>query len=169
MARVKRQRFVPALVGILCALPALAACGGGNPEPTPTTAPVVTTASGAPATAIPPAIIEPIVWAERIVEGTNAPESIVDRFSTASESIYAVVHTENLAPGVVLTANWTYNNTSLDNATRAFVLAGGYDAGYVEFHLTRSADALWPEGNYAVTIALDGQVMQSAQIDVVDD
>lgn len=155
---------------IVCALmsltPLLASCGGDDPAQTPTIGPTATTAPNP--TVTPSASIEPIVWAASVDPATNAPIEPVEQFSTDDLTIYAVVRVASVPAGAVLSAAWTYNDASLDSAAQAIVPSQAYRAGYVQFHLTRSDNQTWPPGNYALTIMLDGSVVQTAAVSVVE-
>ena len=147
----------------------LAACGGDDPDSTPTVGPTTTAAPGDSAsTQIPAASIEPIVWTTAVDSTTNAPAEPVEQFSTEEQTIYAVVRVANLPAGAVLSASWTYNDAPLESATREIVPSQAYRAGYVEFHLTRGDGQTWPEGSYGLTITLDGTVSQMAVVNVVE-
>lgn len=146
---------------------AVASCGGGDSPQAPVD-PTATATVTVPATPAAPPAIESLVWAAAVDPVTNAPAPSVDRLTADVATIYAVARVANLPAGASLTATWAYNGTPLDAATRSFSLSAAFQSGYVEFHLTRSGDRPWPEGTYAVTIAIDGVVTQSAEIEVVE-
>lgn len=147
----------------LIALPLLlTACGGGDdPPPTPTVQPTATTP------AVPPEV-QPVVWALGVTAGTNAPETPVDQFTTAAETIYAVVRVTNVPQGAVLSATWTYNGVPVNPASSGVSAAAPISDGYIEFHMSRGPDAVWPDGTYAVAVSLNGQVVQTAEVAVVE-
>ena len=158
---------------LICALLSvvllLAACGGEDPGSMSTVGPTTTSAPAAPAsTEIPAASIEPIVWTTAVDSTTNAPTEPVEQFSTADQTIYAVVRVANLRQGAVLSVAWTYNDAPLESATRAIVPTQAYRAGYVEFHLAKVDGQTWPAGSYGLTIALDGGAVQVAVVNVVE-
>jgi hypothetical protein len=103
-----------------------------------------------------------------VTPGSNAPATPVEQFTSTANTLYAVVRVANLPAGAVLTAGWAYNDTSLDTATQAVTPPNAYEGGYVEFHLTRSGQQPWPTGTYSVSVSLDGQVVQTAQIQMVE-
>jgi hypothetical protein len=159
---------------IVCLLFVLVGCGGddGEKDPTPTpdrsaTAAALAIAAGPSPTPLPtpsPSYGE-VVWATAVDAQTKEPVSQVDTFSTGAETIYAAILVRNLPPNTVLTADWTYNATSLDGLTTSAELVSGTDQDWVEFHLTRS-DEPWPDGTYAISISVDGEVIASAEVGV---
>jgi hypothetical protein len=156
-------RRIFALVVLACVASAMSGCRGDEPDATPTeTAPTATP------TAIAPAEIGPIIWAQSVTEGSNAPVEVVEQFATDAETIYAVVRTTNLAPGAIVSASWSFDDTLLDTAASSISPPAAYADGYIEFHLTRSPDELWPDGTYAIEIALDGEVVQRSKVAVVE-
>jgi hypothetical protein len=145
----------------------LSACGGGGSMSNPTNTP--TQASPAPvvtATALPEASVGKIVWATSIVDGTNAPAQPVTSFDSSASALYAVVQVKNLRPNLVLSASWTYNGVPLDSLNTGLLANNTYQSLYVQFHLARGGEELWPEGSYEIAISLDGQVVQIAQVSV---
>ena len=164
---IQTARRLCTLVVLVCAASALSACRGDEPSLNPTATAPAASPSEAPHVGTP-AAIGPIAWAESVAEGSNAPVEIVDHFSTDASTIYAVVRATNLASGAVVSATWSFDETPLDTAASSVTPPAAYADGYIEFHLTRSADELWPDGTYAVQIALDGSVVQTSQVEVVD-
>jgi hypothetical protein len=146
-------------------MPLLVAACGGDDDPSPTPAPTIQATATTPAG---PTEVQPIVWAPGVTPGTNAPEEPVDQFTVDSEVIYAVVRVTNVRQGAVLSTAWTYNGAPVDPASSAVTASAPIADGYVEFHLSRSPEAPWPDGTYAVAIALDGREVQTAQIEVVE-
>lgn len=146
----------------------LAGCGGPGATPTPSPASKATeTAVPATMTPIPAAAVGEVVWTTAVEAVSNAPGGRVDQFDAGARTLFAVVRVTNLRAGSVLTAEWTYNATELDTTTSAVVPSRAYPAGFVQFHLSRDGEMPWPEGTYAITISLDGEVVQTASIDVV--
>ena len=156
---------------LACALTlALAACGGNDspsPTPTATTSPdlTATNAAESPPTPQPTPTIGQIVWATAVDPQTKEPVEIVDGFAVDDVTIYAVLPVRNLPPNSSLTATWTYDGTALDNLSSTAVIPPGPTIGWVEFHLTRSEEP-WPDGTYAVSVRLDGNVVQTAEVTV---
>jgi hypothetical protein len=146
-------------------MPLLVAACGGDDDPSPTPTPTIQATATTPAG---PTGVQPVVWATGVTPGTNAPAEPVDQFTVDSEAIYAVVRVTNVRQGAVLSAAWTYNGAPVDQASSAITASAPLADGYVEFHLARSAGTDWPDGTYAVAIALDGREVQTAQIEVVE-
>lgn len=148
---------------------AIAACGGSSsPSTTPSAnppPPAATSATASTPTPRPAPEVGRIVWATSIDPTTEEPREVVDGFAADDLTIYAVLPVRNLPPTAVLTANWTYNGTSLERLATTAVAPSGPNAGWVEFHLTRSGEP-WPSGTYSITISFDGKVVQSAETTV---
>jgi hypothetical protein len=149
----------------------LAGCGGNDSHPatpTATSAPNLTATFAASVTTTPqpPPEVAKIVWATAIDYRTKAPVEVVDGFTVDDTTLYAALQVRNLRPNATLTAHWTYNKTSLDGLATTAVVPSGPNSGWVEFHLTRSEEP-WPDGTYAISVSLDGKVVQTAKVSVV--
>jgi hypothetical protein len=163
----RRRRSIALVVALTLAL---AGCGGNDsPSPTPTATRssdlTATAAAASTPTPQPPPEVGEIVWTISVNPQTKAPEEVVDGFAVDDLTLYAVLPVRNLPTNASLTAEWTYNDTSLDNLTSTAVVPSGPNAGWVEFHLTRSKEP-WPDGTYAISVTLDGKVVQSAEVTV---
>jgi hypothetical protein len=110
--------------------------------------------------------VDAIVWAEAVDPASNAPTAPVETYSPETDRIIAAVLVHALPAGATLEATWEYNNTSLDAFTRRVAIAEPAAERWVTFYIARSPDTPWPVGTYAVTIALNGEVVQHAAIDV---
>jgi hypothetical protein len=164
------------LMLILAALAAstclLTSCGGEARLVSPTVA--VTPQQATPATSATPAQstpvsaspVEPVVWATSVDTSTQAPSATVSSFTADASTIYACVSVNNLDVGAVIEGSWTYNGTSLDALATKLVLPDDVPRRWLAFHITRNADTLWPPGTYAIAIAVNGDVLQSASIEV---
>jgi hypothetical protein len=168
---------VPLVAG-MALIASLSGCGGSTGSSLPTSSAgetILATASttGPPAmTATTPststgeshAEIGEVVWAIDVDPDTKAPIAPVDHFSIEARTIYAVTAVRGLPPNAVLTAEWSYNDTSLDALTTSVVASAGTADGWVEFHLARAAEEPWPDGTYAIAISYDGAVVQVAEV-----
>ena len=155
---------------------ALAGCGGDDNGPdqnqstqTPSSdAGATQAAKRAVADATPlPMVVGEVVWATAIDEETRAPERAVTTVDSTTRTIYAVVPVSNIQPGQVFTAKWSYNETALDGLTTSVSVAPDQAVDWVEFHLTRSEER-WPDGDYAVTISAGDEIVQRAEIAVMN-
>jgi hypothetical protein len=165
-------RWLMFTVGLL---PLLVGCGGGDSgnndlNLTETAQAQIQvdatqTASSVTPTPLPPMDIGAIVWASEIDADLGTPTETVDSFSSEDRTIYAVVPVSNVPENTVISAAWSYNNTSLDALLTTVTIATGQHAEWIEFHLTRSDD-LWPDGEYAIAISVDGEVAQQADVTV---
>lgn len=161
---------------LVCLLLVLTSCGGGDEDEDPTPTPDGTATAAALAlaagpsptpTSIPAPSYGDVVWTTAVDAQTKEPTSPVEAFTTDVQTIYAAIPVQNVPPNTVLTADWTYNATSLDGLTTSAELASATEDTWVEFHLTRSDD-LWPDGTYAISVSVDGEVVANAEVEVDD-
>jgi hypothetical protein len=158
---------------VACLTLVLTACGGDearDPTPTPdesATAAALATSAAPPPTSTPRAapVLGDIVWTTDVDAQTKEPTSPVDAFTTEASTIYAALLVRNLPPGTVLTAEWTYNATSLDGLTTRVAVVAGAGEEWVVFHLTRSEEP-WPDGVYAISVSVDGEAAVRAEVGV---
>jgi hypothetical protein len=161
------RRLATGLILLLC----VACSGSGDaPDATPTVAPAasaipspapspVASPSPLPNLAATPGIftssqadVGKVVWSTAIDPTTKAPTGRVNELTANVETIYATLPVYRVKPGTVFTAEWTYNNTPVDTLTSHVTATGGYDEGWIEFHITRATNQLWPDGTYQVTV-----------------
>jgi hypothetical protein len=144
----------------------LAGCGGGDGTRRNATA----TATDSPAAVGTPTptgpVVGTIVWATALDPATNAPTNPVTRFAPTDPVLYATLAVARLPTGATLTASWTYNGVPLDALAAITTAVWSPDTAYLEFHLARGDQTPWPEGTYAVAIALDGQPLATAAVAV---
>jgi hypothetical protein len=160
---------------VVCLLLVLAGCGGDDdndptrtPDGSATAAALAIAAGPSPTPAqLPSPSYGDIVWTTAVDAQTKEPSSPVERFFSDVRTIYAALPVRNVPPNTVLTADWAYNATSLDGLTTSAGFASGADDDWVEFHLTRS-DENWPDGTYAISVSVDGEVVASAEVEVED-
>jgi hypothetical protein len=154
----------------------LTGCGGGDegedpsltPDASATAAALILAAGSSPTpTSIPAPSYGDVVWTEAVDSSTKEPTSPVEAFSTDAQTIYAAILVQHVPTNTVLTADWTYNATSLDGLTTSANLVSGAQNAWVEFHLTRSDDH-WPDGTYAISITVAGEVVATADVEVDD-
>lgn len=172
VARVDR-RIARSAMGLLT-VALLSGCGGDdppNPGPTQTSAVVATatvTSSPASPTVAPQLEVGPIIWTSAIEEGTGGLPEGEDWLSTTVRTIYAVLPVGNAVPGTVFSADWSYNDTSLDAMSTIVTIESDHrSVEWIEFHLTRS-DERWPDGDYAITVRANGVTVQQGEIELAD-
>jgi len=116
-------------------------------------------------TPAPPIQVGAIVWATKVDPITGEPTTTVESFRSTARTIYAVVPVKNVEAGMVFTASWTYNDVALDRLSTVMTVESDVNAEWVEFHLTRSDDP-WPDGQYAVAIQVDGEIVRQSSVAV---
>jgi hypothetical protein len=110
--------------------------------------------------------IDPVVWATSVDPASLAPAKAVTTLTSDALNIYACLSAINLAKGTIVDASWSYNNTSLDAFSTRLTLPDSAPQRWVTFHITRDPNVPWPPGTYAISVAVDGKVIQEASIEV---
>jgi len=175
------------LVVIVLTSASLAGCGAGDADRGASTATATTQPTSLSTTPSPPsdgatpvasdgmAISSPaapriqvgsVVWATAVDPVTKAPMEPVDAFPDTATTLYAVIPIRQMTPGVVLTAQWSYNGTPLTALTSAVVAERAEVETWVEFHLERVDDLPWPAGDYQIAVLVDGRPARTAQVEV---
>ena len=160
--------------GIGVCLLLLTACGG---EPTlvapATSTPVL--APELPATPAPESAATPepsqaglgaIVWSAE-VPGIATPVPGITQLPGAVPRIVANVPAFALPVESQVSAAWSYNNTSLDAFATTLTIDQLQQEQWLTFQLVRNTEEPWPAGVYEITVSLNGQVAQSASLEVV--
>lgn len=107
-----------------------------------------------------------VVWAVSVDPVTAEPGLAVSVYTPDATGIYAVLPVAHLRPGDMVRAEWTYNDTPLEALTRTFIVQEAYTEGWIAFSVVRGKDTPWPAGTYAITISINGEVAQSATVEV---
>jgi hypothetical protein len=81
--------------------------------------------------------------------------------------IVANVPAYALPAGSQVSAAWSYNSTSLDAFATTLTIEQSQDEQWLTFQLSRNTEEPWPVGIYEITISLNGQVAQSASVEVI--
>jgi hypothetical protein len=148
----------------------LTGCGGEARLVSPTieVAPQQATpaSSQIPATPVPRPSIEPVVWATSVDATTQSPSETVTSFAADTLTIYACVPVNHLGDGTKIEASWTYNGTSLDAFATQLILPDDAPRRWIAFHISRDPNVSWPAGTYAISIAINGDVFQSASVEI---
>lgn len=181
------------MVGLASSAAAMSPLATPMPQPSPTSAPEptaepapVTPSAIAPEEPIGPvgppvaptvggsgapfrsetAEIGPVVWSTAIDGETNAPVAPVEVVPVGAPAIYATLPVTRVQRGASLGATWTYNGTPLPTLGGAVVANREQVGGWVEFHIARAEDAVWPAGVYAVVVTVDGRLAQESAVRV---
>lgn len=149
-------------MGLGCLL--LVACGSGGsdtPVETPTAHTIQTVAATQEvATTLS---IQQIVWAEETDTVTGAPIETVDRFTTDSDAIMALVQVNDLLEGTEFVATWTLNDVPLIDADMSVIADDDMEVAWIAFRFTRDESRLYPIGQLGVTITCsDGTLRESS-------
>lgn len=174
-SRTWRARALAPVAGACLAL--LTACGGGpTMVPSATSTPPAATvlagtpaASPAPATATPtpqPAGLGEIRWSSETMT-TSTPVAGVTQLTSNVPRIVANVPAYSLPAGSQVSAAWSYNDTSLDAFATTLTIDQLQAEQWLTFQLSRNAETPWPAGVYEIAVSLNGQVVQSASMEVI--
>jgi hypothetical protein len=106
------------------------------------------------------------VWTGEAVALATPAASVTD-LDIDAPHIVANVPAYNLPSGSQVSAAWSYNDTSLDAFATTLTIDQAQTEQWLEFQLSRNADASWPAGVYEITVSLNGQVAQTSSIEVV--
>lgn len=108
--------------------------------------------------------VGPIVWAAEIDARTKAPLAPVASFPVEAAALHATMPVTRVEAGAVVEATWSYNGTPLNGADTDLVVAAAAEGAWLEFHLSRRDEILWPAGIYAVQVSIDGAPAQAAGV-----
>jgi hypothetical protein len=150
-------------VCLLVLLSSLTACGDDDPPaatatPAPTQPPTQTP--------VPPAELGQIVWATAVDESTKAPQDQVSTFPRDAAAIYAVIPVTRVLGNTQITAEWDYDGVPMPELTTTVSAPDLSNGGWIEFHIARSTNLLWPAGTYRIRILVEGQLAQESTIAV---
>lgn len=141
---------------ILIGRPADRVVGGPPVPPTPGGSPVPFRSAVAE--------IGPIAWTTAVDPRTNEPLAVVDAFPVDAPTIIATVSVGHWAPAVPISADWSYNGTPLDGFATTVIADDAKRDVWLAFRLTKSPEASWPDGIYAIALLVDGQAAQAASV-----
>lgn len=169
---IRRARALAPVTGVCLVL--LTACGGGPTMVAPATStPAVATvvpatpAPTAPATPLPhPEGLGEILWSDNPMKEA-VPAAEVTQFTSDVPRIVANIPAYRLPAGSQVSAAWSYNNTSLDAFATTLTVDQLLAEQWLTFQLSRNTETPWPAGVYEITISLNGQVAQSASVEVI--
>ena len=145
--------------------PGVAAPLPGTTVPSPIVTPMATPIA---AFANDRAAIGAVVWATAIDPVTNAPTAPVPVFRVTDRDLYATIPVQRVVGGTRFRGTWQYNNTSLDGLAREIVAEHDASDVWIEFHLSRSGDAPWPNGTYEFAVSIDDTPALNSRVDVLD-
>lgn len=132
--------------------------------PPATSAPVA--GSSTPVSGTPVDSDHEIVWAREVDPATNAPARRASAFITTDPVIYAVLPVERIEQGAVVEATWWFDGTLVPALTTSITIDRTYEDGWIAYHLTRREETIWPTGEYAVSIAINGQQLAESTVEV---
>jgi hypothetical protein len=120
-----------------------------------------------PASTIASPQIGEIVWTTATDPASNAPIEPVTSYRSDATRIIAAAPIRALPAGSRIEATWEYNNTSLDPFATQLFPPETLNETWITMHIDRDPEVPWPEGQYKITISLDGVAMQHAAVEVL--
>jgi hypothetical protein len=139
-----------------------------TPTLAPSPAPLTPAApSSIPATPVPrePEFGE-VLWSSDVFS-LATPVAGATQLTSDVPRIVANVPAYALPAGSQVSAAWSYNSTSLDAFATTLTIEQSQDEQWLTFQLSRNTEEPWPVGIYEITISLNGQVAQSASVEVI--
>lgn len=139
-----------------------------GPSPVSATTLSATPQLATPASTIASPRIGEIVWTAATDPTSNAPIEPVAIYRSDATRIIAAAPIRALPAGSRIEATWEYNNTSLDPFTTQLFPPETLNETWITMYIDRDPEVPWPEGQYEITISLDGVAMQHAAIEVLE-
>ena len=167
----RRWRGTQAVLTVLCCL-LLAACGGlgedDDPSPMPTPSPTSLPVQEPTTAVTTPLEISAPIWATGVNPEDGSPVDQVEWFPTDAPVIYAVFQTSDIAVGTSFMVNWKMNGTPVPGLNPTLHMNADAPPGWIEFHLTRTSDAVWPDGELEVLLTVDGELVSQGSVSLRD-
>lgn len=138
-----------------------------DPSPVADMALPTTPRLATPANTIASPRIGEIVWTAATDPISNVPIEPVTSYRSDATRIIAAAPILALPAGSRIEATWEYNNTSLDPFTTQLVTPKPVEETWITLHIDRDPEVLWPEGQYGITISLDGVAIQQGAVEVL--
>jgi len=126
-----------------------------TPDSTATPSPGASPAAGV-VSATANAELGEIEWAREIDPVTNEPVRRATGFVTTDPAIHAAIPVIRILQGTVVSATWTFNGEPVPALDASVTADHSYENGWITFSLVRPEDAIWPIGEYGITILVDG-------------
>jgi hypothetical protein len=114
-----------------------------------------------------PPVLGPVVWTTAIAPDSNEPTAPVAQFTVDVQTIYAVFPVERLAANTPIRAIWSLNGEAIDGVGAELTTPRDQIGGYLEFHLERTTDEVWPDGEYGVALTTAGVLIATGSVQVV--
>jgi len=129
------------------------------PPPQPTVPPTAPQVKVAPTVPLPFKVV-----AVALGKQIGADKKVVEPVTAfaPTDTIYASVVSEGVAPKVELKARWTFEDGQLVDESAQTIAPTGPAA--TEFHVAKPSG--WPTGKYTVTISTDGTVVATKEFAV---
>jgi hypothetical protein len=168
--RAHQLRRVPVRLGGIALLLALALAGcAGEADDSPAdegTQESQALEATTPTPSLPP-LLGDIVWTTGVDAGTNAPHEAVQQFPATVDALYAVAPIERLPAGTRLTAVWRIDDVTIEGVDTTVEATAEQRDGWVEFHLNRPAEDVFPPGTYSISIEAAGETLATASVEVL--
>ena len=155
----RRRAF--SLIGVTFLVGALlSGCGGEDQSATGTP-----TGQMSPTPVRPPVFGTP-VWTQDVDPATNQPLQPVTTFPDTVSRLSVAVPVERLPPSTSVTSTWFFNDVELSGLGTEITIDRGIERGWIEVHLDRQTEEVWPDGRYRVVLSIGGTTLADTAIDV---
>lgn len=94
------------------------------------------------------------------------PSVRVDRFAEDAPVLYATLPVPRIEAGATVQATWAYNGTAIEGQGATVTAPARTGGVWLAFSLTRAGGEPWPDGTYAVTVAVDGTPAIRSEVEV---
>lgn len=144
----------------------LAACGGGDGVGDTDNGEEASASPTAPPMSGPPILGDP-VWSTAIDPQTSEPIDPVNAFSDTDSVLYLVFPVERWPQGTAIDAQWYFNDTAIEGMNDRLQSDSDRTGGWLEFHLIRASESVWPDGTFRAELTYDGTPIANPEINVI--
>ncbi|MFM9106495.1 MAG: hypothetical protein ACKOWF_07330 [Chloroflexota bacterium] len=108
----------------------------------------------------------PIIWTTGTDPATGAPLSQLERIDPGAPQIIASLPVALGDAPVMVSADWSYNNTDMPAFRSEHTLEAGAGVIWVSFALESTPGSAWPVGRYRVLVSFDAAPAAVGAVDV---
>ena len=116
---------------------------------------------------IGPPVLGPVVWSTAVSPDSNEPTAPVAQFTVDAGTIYAVFSVERLAADTNIRAAWTLDGEAMEGVGAELTTPRDQVGGWLEFHLTRTSNDVWPDGQYGISLTTANVLIATGTVHVV--
>lgn len=114
----------------------------------------------------------PVVFTTSVDPSSQAPASDMTKIPSSATDVYAVLALHNVPAGTVIDATWAYDGNPISSLSSSATLPTDATDTWIAFRINRfdtgtpepATELGWPDGEYQVTIMVNGQQAQQATV-----